>query len=285
MFFYASKIIAFFIWPSNVIAMLLVAGTLMVLTGRLVWWGKRLLAAGLGLLLLCGYGPVGTLLVLPLEQRFTRQALPPDVAGVIILGGFESGAVAAARGELSLNEAAERLTEGLLVAIDRPRAKVVFSGDDGTLFASPSNVATTVGRWLEAVGIARERIVLEGKSRTTWENALFLHDILKPQPGQRWVLVTSAFHMPRSVGTFRRLGFDVLPWPADYRTRGARDLIGMAVAFPGGLDRTDLAFKEWVGLVAYRLTGRSSAFWPGQEKRSAGPVLPSASGASPSPSR
>lgn len=263
MFYYASKIVSLLIWPSNVIAMLLVAGLVMVLTDRRAAWGKRLLAAGLGLLLVCGFGPVGSWLVLPLEERFVRSALPHDVAGVIILGGFENGALSNARGELALNHAAERLTEGLLVAIARPRAKVAFSGDDGSLFASSSGVATTVGRWLETVGVAPERIVLEGKSRTTFENASFLRGMLKPEPGQRWVLVTSAFHMPRSVGTFRKAGFDVLPWPADYRSRGPRDLFALHDAIPAGLEKVDLAFKEWVGLLAYRLTGRTTALWPG----------------------
>ena len=155
MFFYLSKIVAFFIWPSSVVTMLLVVGIGSMVLGRAVKWGRRASVAGVALLLACGFGPVGNWLMLPLEERFARGALPADVAGILILGGFELGSIGNARGELALNEAAERLTEGILVALKRPGAKVAFSGDDGTLFRTAGSAANTVGQYLEAVGIAR----------------------------------------------------------------------------------------------------------------------------------
>jgi uncharacterized SAM-binding protein YcdF (DUF218 family) len=263
MFFYASKIIAALIWPSSVITMMILVGAAGLVTGRFVRVGRRLLVTGIALLLACGVGPVGSMLILPLEQRFAREALPADVAGVIMLGGFENGALANARGELSLNDSAERLTEGIRLALLRPKAKLVFTGGDGSLSGGGRHgAAPSVGDYLADVGIARGRIVLEGVSRTTWENALFLHDMLKPQPGQKFVLVTSAFHMPRSVGTFERVGFEVHPWPVDYRSRGILDVLRPSTSIPDGLEKVDTAFKEWVGLVAYRLSGRSVALWP-----------------------
>jgi uncharacterized SAM-binding protein YcdF (DUF218 family) len=118
---------------------------------------------------------------------------------------------------------------------------------------------------ITAFGIARERIVLEELSRTTWENADKLRAILKPRPGQRFLLVTSAFHMPRAMGTFRAAGYDVTAWPVDYRTAGLLDALSPRTSICGGLEMLDVAFKEWVGLVAYRLSGRSTAFWPGDQ--------------------
>ena len=265
MFFYLSKIVAFFIWPSSVVTMLLVAGIGSLVLGRALKWGRRAGLAGVALLLACGFGPVGNWLMLPLEERFARGALPDDVAGILILGGFEIGSIGNARGELALNEAAERLTEGILVALKRPGAKVAFSGDDGTLFRTAGSAANTVRQYLEAVGIARQRIVLESRSRTTYENALYLKEMLKPEPGQRFVLVTSAFHMPRSVGTFRKLGFDVIPWPTDYRTRGMISAFLGFPTLPQGLEAVDVAFKEWIGLLGYWGSGRLSALWPGPE--------------------
>ena len=121
MFFYVSKIVAALIWPSSVITLMLVAGAALLLTGRAVALGPApARVAGLALLLVCGFGPLGNWLVLPLEQRFARGPLPADVAGVIMLGGFETGAIGKARGELSINEAGERLTEGILVALRLP---------------------------------------------------------------------------------------------------------------------------------------------------------------------
>ena len=270
MFFYASKLISGLIWPSSVITLLLVAGSILLLLGRWPLWSRRLLLTGVALLIACGLSPLGNWLVLPLEQRFQRGELPGRIAGVIILGGFETAKISMARNQLSLNESAERLTEGVLVALSRPEAKVVFTGGDGSMFRTMGSAAGPVGAYFQAIGISPGRIVLEDRSRTTHENALFLLPLLEPRPGDRYVLVTSAYHMPRSVGTFRHAGFDVVPWPVDYRTRGSRDRWTYFVNIQSGLERVDFSFKEWLGLVAYWFTGRTAELWPGPDNRPAG---------------
>lgn len=269
MFFYVSKIIGTLLWPSSIVALLLTGGAILLLMGRGGAWGRRLTLGGVGLLLVLGFSPVGNWLVLPLEQRFERGELPDDLAGIIMLGGFEAPRISRARGQLSLNEGAERLTEAVLAARARPAAKVVFTGGDGTLLGSSGSAAGPIGTFLVALGIERGRIVLEGASRTTHENALELARLLQPRPGQRWLLVTSAYHMPRSVGVFRHAGFDVVAWPADYRTSGVGAVAQGFISFHQGLERVDLAVKEWVGLVAYRLSGRMDVLWPGPKDRPA----------------
>jgi uncharacterized SAM-binding protein YcdF (DUF218 family) len=265
MFYYASKIISALIWPSNVIALMLVAGLVLVLTGWFVHWGRRLLVTAVVLFLACSYLPIGNWLVLPLEQRFARGALPERLTGILILGGFEVPGIGHARGELALNEAAERLTEALRLAYAHPEARVAFTGGAATMLTTEASAAETVSRYLQDVGVAPGRIVLESRSRTTHENALYLKQMLSPKPDERWALVTSAFHMPRAMGTFRNQGFDAVPWPVDYRTRGWQDLWTAFPNPPEGLQRVDFAFKEWLGLLAYRLSGRSTAFWPGPD--------------------
>jgi uncharacterized SAM-binding protein YcdF (DUF218 family) len=262
MFFYASKILGALLWPSSIVMLVLVAGAALLLVERGRAWGRKLTLAGVALLLVLGFSPIGNWLVLPLEQRFARPALPSELAGIIMLGGFEIAGISRDRRQLSLNEGAERLTETLLAARERPATKVVFTGGDGSLIGSGGSAVEPIAAFLEALGIARERIVLEGTSRTTHENAHELARLLRPQTGQRWLLVTSAFHMPRSVGTFRQAGFDVVAWPADYRTRGPGAAAEGFVVFHQGLERVDLAVKEWLGLVAYRLSGRTDALWP-----------------------
>lgn len=263
MFYYASKIISAFIWPSSVITIMLVVGIALLVIGRAPMLGRRLSAAGIALYLLCGLSPLGNIMTFPLEERFVREPLPQDLAGIIMLGGFERGSLTTTRRQLSLNESAERLTEGLKLAHERPRAKLIFTGGDGVLMSFANNsIAGPIGEYLQSVGIPRERLILEGDSRTTWENALFLHRMLAPKAGERYALVTSAFHMPRSVGAFRQVGFDVVAWPVDYRTRGPMDAFATFTAVTSGLEAVDLAFKEWIGLLAYRLTGRTSALWP-----------------------
>lgn len=264
MFFYASKIIAPLFWPSSIILLLLVAGAVLLLLDRGVCWGRRMVVSGVILMLACGFSPLGNWLLLPLEQRFARGEVPDDLAGIIILGGFERIEITRDRKQLAINEAAERLTESILLAKARPRAKVIFTGGDAAMIGPAESGATDqVRQYLVAVGIAPERLVIEGASRTTHENALLLAPILKPAPGQSYLLVTSAFHMPRSIATFRAKGFDVQPWPVDYRTAGWQDLTAPFTSMPAGLNSVDTAFKEWVGLIAYRLSGRSAVLWPG----------------------
>ena len=262
MFFYISKVLSALLWPSTVVTLVICAGALLLLTGRLPRLAKRLVAGGTLLLLVLGFAPVGNWMTLPLEQRFPRGELPAEVAGILILGGFEVTSVSAARGQLALNESAERLTEALLVARQRPKALVIFTGGDGSLRGAGGSAAGAVGRFLEGAGIEPARLVLEARSRTTHENALFVKEMVAPKPGQRYVLVTSAFHMPRSVGVFRRQGFDVVPWPVDYRTAGPSDALDTFGSMVSGLQYVDLAAKEWAGLVAYWLAGRTSALWP-----------------------
>ena len=104
--------------------------------------------------------------------------------------------------------------------------------------------------------------MLEGEARNTQENATYTAKLLGDGMSGRWVLVTSAYHMPRAVGIFRHNGFDVIPSPVDYRTRGVADLGRLFESIPAGLQRTDLAVKEWVGLIAYRLMGRTERLFP-----------------------
>jgi uncharacterized SAM-binding protein YcdF (DUF218 family) len=118
------------------------------------------------------------------------------------------------------------------------------------------------GLW-EALGIAPARITLEGKSRNTVENAVFSKEVVKPEPRERWLLVTSAYHMPRAIGIFRKAGFAVEPYPVDWRTPGWEDTLRPFPTVGDGLQRTDTAVREWVGLAIYWLTGRSSALFPG----------------------
>lgn len=269
MFFISSKVLFFFVTPSNVVWMVVASGLVLLWRGRLVV-GRRLVAVGLALMLVIGFSPLGSLLMNPLEERFALSVVAVaeparlgHVEGIIVLGGFEDGRVASGRGLLALNEAGERLTETVRLAHALPEAKIVFTGGVGNLLVAGEDAALSVGGYLESAGIARQRIVLESKSRNTWENATLTREVLQPAPGARYLLVTSAWHMPRSIGVFRQAGFDVVAWPVDYRTRSAGDLLRPADSIGEGLQRVDTAVKEWIGLIAYYMTGRSNAIWPG----------------------
>jgi uncharacterized SAM-binding protein YcdF (DUF218 family) len=263
LFFYLAKILWFLAQPSSAIAIVSIVGAALVGTSwhRL---GRGLLIGGLAALVICGLSPLSDALIAPLENRFPRVDLDRGgpITGIVVLGGVEDGRAYPLRELAGLNEAAERITETVALARRYPAARVVFSGGSGAVFTTPIPESTSMGGLLEALGVAKERITLESQSRDTYENAVFAKRTTNPAPGQRWLLVTSAWHMPRAIGCFRQAGFAVEPWPVDYRTSG-RVEFWLKTDIPEGLKRMDFAMREYVGLVMYYLRGRTSALLPG----------------------
>ena len=263
MFFVLAKTVGFFSAPSNVLMTLGLIG-LVLMTTRFVRAGRRLAVIAMIGLAICGLTPFGNAIILPLEQRFP----PYDAArgaptGIISLGGALDTVVSPGRNEVALNEAAERMTAMAELARRYPQARIVFSGGSGRLILDGVSEASLAARLFESFGIAKERITLEDKSRDTLENARFTRALVQPKPGERWLLVTSAHHMPRSIALFRAEGFPIEAYPVDYRTRGAIDLLRFFSTVGDGLRRTDIAAREWVGLLVYRLTGRTAELFPG----------------------
>ncbi len=266
MFFTLSKTLGFIVTPSNLVIAAGIVGVCLLAT-RFARVGRRLMVASLLTLAVVGLSPLGNALMLPLEQRFPSWDAShgaPD--GIVVLGGAISPDVSAARGEPALNESAERMTVVAELARRYPAARIVFTGGSGSLMGSAAE-ADFVLRVFESFGIPRERVVLESRSRNTAENVRFSKDLVRPKPGERWLLVTSAHHMPRSIGVFRREGFLVEAYPVDWRTRGAEDLLMPFGTLSAGLVRTDTALHEWVGLLAYWLTGQTSELFPGPSAR------------------
>jgi uncharacterized SAM-binding protein YcdF (DUF218 family) len=263
MFFVLSKTIGFLAYPSNVMIALALMGVLLMAT-RFARCGRRVVVLAILLLVISGFSPLGNALILPLEQRFpvwSDRDGPPT--GIMVLGGPINPTVSGERGTVELNETAERLTVMATLARRFPDARIVFVGGDASLVGHETSEAILARPLLDSFGIAPQRIETEEKSRNTYENAAFAKALIKPKPGERWMLVTSAHHMPRAVGCFRQVGFPVEPYPVDWRTGGDGDLLKPFGVLAGGLARTDVAMREWVGLVAYWFTGRSSALFPG----------------------
>lgn len=254
MFFTLSKIFGFLAAPSNALLMLGFAGAIASAFGaRGV--GAALMALALVGIGIAGLSPLGNWLLIPLEERFPRAAAEPAPDGIVVLGGSFDTVVAGSRREIALTEAAERLTEIAALARRWPQARILFSGGEGNLIYGGATEADLAARMLESFGVSLDRVTLEGRSRNTRENARFSRELVEPKRGERWLLVTSAYHMPRAVGCFRAEGFEVEAWPVDYRTRGPEDALRPFGSVSAGLRRTDIALREWVGLVTYRTLG------------------------------
>ena len=262
MFFVVSKVLEFFFAPSHFIIFCVLIGALLCFT-RYRRFGAWLALVSAILLVVMGFGPLGSFLVGPLEARFPElrdDMKAPD--GIIVLGGSVDEELSAERGHLVFTESAQRLTAPIELKRRFPKARLVFTGGSGMLVSSGATEADAVRRFWRAVGVDQGDALYEDRSRNTIENAVFSHLLANPKPNERWILVTSAAHMPRAIAVFRAAGFPIEAYPVDYQTRGRKDVTDLHTSLPGGLEMTDQAIHEWAGLVIYRLAGRTSKLFP-----------------------
>ena len=221
-------------------------------------WSMALIAATLALVLGLTIYPLGNPLVQALESQYPATPALLQVDGIIVLGGAEDLGPYARWGGLEVNEAGERLVAGIELARRYPLAKLIYTGGTAGLFANPDSGAPSRmvdAFWLE-MGIPERQIILESRSRTTSENAVFTKTLMQPKPGQHYVLVTSAWHMPRAMEAFARAGWqDVTAWPVDFRS--TRGTLRPDWRLDEHLVEADLALKEYLGRIAYYLAGKA----------------------------
>jgi uncharacterized SAM-binding protein YcdF (DUF218 family) len=224
--------------------------------------GACMAGVSLFLLAVAGFSPIGNLLTQALERRFPQwDAARSAPDGIVVLGGAIASKLSRDYGEPIVGGNADRIIAMAKLARTFPNARIVYSGGDASLFGDGPRESDFVHPLLDSLGIARERVLLESRSRNTVENAAFTKELLKPKPDERWLLVTSAQHMPRAVGCFRRVGFPVEAFPVDWHTAKTTDW-KIGSLFSGGLARLDSAAYEWIGLFAYWLTGKTSELFP-----------------------
>ena len=151
----------------------------------------------------------------PLESRYQRAPISSldSFTGVIALSGDD-----------------KRFAEAGRLARLYPRLKLLLSEQTDI-----TGALTKLGG-----GINPSRVILETKSTSTYENAIFGAALVRPQAQDRWLLVTGALHMPRALASFRKAGFHVEPWPIH---DDAASELSMATS----------AMHEWIGLIAYRV--------------------------------
>ncbi|MBF9060067.1 YdcF family protein [Rhodobacterales bacterium HKCCSP123] len=231
----------------------LVAATRGNLQGARRW--SALMVLGM---LLVGFVPLGDRLLRPIEHLYPPIEDTGDIDGIIVLGGGEDVPASLLAGQPQVGEGGDRYLAALALARTAPGALILFAGGSGRLrdvTGGHVSEAAIAERIFLSHGIGPERLLVESRSRNTAENARLARELADPSEAARWVLVTSAFHMPRAVASFERAGWDgILPYPVDYRTRGWRD--GLGWNFERNLGLLNTAILEWVGRAAYALTGR-----------------------------
>ncbi len=261
MFFLASKILWFLVQPIVIILLIGTSGVLALLM-KMPRLGLGLVGTSFLVMAIVSLTPLGLLMLGVLENRFPKPQLPEDVTGIVVLGGSFDTRIGRTRGELELNDAADRITTTLALARQFPNARVIFSGGAASILEEDITESSMAQKLFDALGLPAERLELEDRSRNTVENAVFTREIAQPKPGETWLLVTSAAHMPRSVGCFRVAGFDVLPYPTDYQTPSGDALLRPSATTIRNVEKVHFAIREYLGLAVYRLTGKTDALFP-----------------------
>lgn len=255
-------------WSFNAETLLLLG---LALGGLLAWrgrgaWRRRggwLLAAAIGFAWAVAALPLDNWILLPLERRFPPpRPLPERVDGIVVLGGGISVGLSGASGRAELNEHGDRVVAMLELAVRHPEAAVVYSSGSPVPGQPELSEASLAGSLALAAGLQPGRVLLETGSRNTHENAIESFLLAEPQPGERWLLVTSAQHMPRAVGSFRAAGWRVEAWPVDFE---ANPSAGFYLDLGNRLSRFNGGLKEWMGLVGYRLLGWTDRLFPAPE--------------------
>lgn len=202
--------------------------------------------------------PLGSLLLQPIEERYPANPSLSHVDGIIVLGGGEDLRASSYWGQIQFNEGGERFAAGLSLARRFPEAELLFAGGSGALrdLAGPTiSEASIAERFFLDQGVSPDRLMLEGRSRNTAENARLSLALAAPEDGKTWVLVTSAFHMPRAMRSFEAAGWsDLVAWPVDYRTSRFAGQIGWDLT--RNMQILHTAIREHIGQLAYRLSGR-----------------------------
>ncbi len=248
-----------FLAPASLVVCMLSVGTILLFGSR-AQWGRRIVVCAVAFVLLITLLPAEDWLLRPLERRFPVPDLSSiRVDGIIVLSGGIRASQSAYWGQPVLSESAERLTGFLGLARRHPEARLVVS--DGGWDSSGQPLGAVTARQLFAALMHDTlRVEFEEKSKSTRDNAVFAKALSDPAAGERWVLVTSGFHMPRSVGAFRAVGWNVIPYPVDFRT-GPGVSLGFQPA--ESLVEFSMGLREWIALVTYRILGYTRSVFPG----------------------
>ncbi len=274
--FVVSKLLMFVTQPLAWVVLLLLAGLLLLRSGlRLAnqqqhpntqnktpsqaAWGLRFVGLALLVLLVQGWEILPDAGIRRLENTYPPQATPPDLknfAGIIVLGGaLESASLWEGRTQPALNSAAERMVAPLPLMQQHPHLRLLFTGGEGELWAQALTEAQRADIFYRAMGLAPERLILEDRSRNTFENAVLSAAVAGVDIKKPWLLVTSAWHMPRSMATFEKAGWNVTPYPVDFRTGQSTPWTDYSLS--DGASRWQLLLHEWLGLWVYQRTGRA----------------------------
>lgn len=270
LFFVFSKIGWALLSPGNLIIFFLVLSAWLLLFHRYTAVKRILIPTALVSFIIMAY-PVSDYLIQPLEKRFTVPIImPTEIDGIIILGGGEDLKRSQSWQVAELGIGGDRYIGAAYLASIYPHAPIIFTGGSGLLSLQDTRGEGALARQLlTSVGIDDKRLIIESKSRNTYENFKNTKPLLpKYWNGKAYgtyLLVTSAYHMPRAVGIARQQDIQVIPYPVDFRSNGD-DLREWDFDLYDHLKALEPAWREWIGLTVYYYTGKTDTWFPKPNK-------------------
>ena len=262
MFFILSKTLSLLLEPL-VIPYLFLAVTVIARWRRWRWIMRLSLTTALTLPLFYGILPLSSLPLQFLESRIPRSDISQKhIDGIIVLGGFTgNGVVAESHNQYGLSGSAERFTAAMVLARQFPQTPILFSGFSGELIQRGWRESDNIRDLIHKLGGLNTTVLYEENSRNTYENAVNSRQVFAAEPGMNWILITSANHMPRAVGSFAAAGWSgIIPYPVDYQTPKTGHASSWSMETGISLLRQSL--HEYAGLLVYYLTGRSTNLLP-----------------------
>lgn len=260
--FWISKVLWGIFAPSHFIVLILILSVFFV---NNIYLKILLRFVSLFFLILAFLFPIGDWVLLPLEQCNEQQSPPLHVDGVLVLGGAVNIAVTDVRTSVAFNGSADRVMALLKLLKVYPGAQFVYAGGTSSIMRPDFHEAEYIKRFLDDLGTDTSKMVFEGLSRSTFEDAQFTKETFSKTPGQNWLLVTSSYHMPRALSLFEKVGqpssTKFTPFPVDYKTPGK---FSFEVNFDllGNLEKYDIAMHEYVGLIINKMMHRTDEMWP-----------------------
>jgi uncharacterized SAM-binding protein YcdF (DUF218 family) len=252
---------------SNSLLMLAALGIVLALLLRRQW-AVWLAAVGVFGIALLSVVPVGEWLLVPLENRFPPPGRYPErVDGIVVVSDRINLQRVRKRDEIELG-ASERFLAMFELAHHYPEARIVLSGIGEATNSMPVSARDVVQEELRRLGFDDSRVIYEDRSMNVpIDFARNTMAAAQPRPGERWLLVTSAATMPRTIGAFWKAGWDIDAWPVGYLTDGDYDSVAPHMRITYYLWLVDVAMVEWLGMARYWWAGWTDAPFPGPALR------------------
>ncbi|MDN3668045.1 YdcF family protein [Echinicola jeungdonensis] len=254
MFFILSQLLSFLVMPLTLVIICFLAGMLYLKKK----WGKKLLMLGIILLLLFTNKWLSNTVMNAWEPPYKSfETLPDFEMGIVLTGVTNLDKTAYDR--TFFNKGADRATHAVQLYKMGKINKILITGGQGFDPVNSNTEAELLADFMEMAGVPARDILIENKAKNTYQNAIFSKEKLLESGfdlNSTYLLITSAFHIKRAKGCFDKAGLATETFPVDYYSSDSKvNFQSLLQPTPEGLLLWHKLFKEWIGIIAYKMMG------------------------------